>query len=73
MPLRMQDPAKTFLSTTNVNGTPAYMAPEQFAGGRCDEKCDVYALATILNECASRRPPWREHDNAFQVRCGAPR
>lgn len=63
----MQDPAKTFLSTTNVNGTPQYMAPEQFAGARCDEKVDVYALATILNECATRRPPWREFTNAFQV------
>lgn len=62
-----QDPAKTFLSTTNVNGTPQYMAPEQFAGARCDEKVDVYALGTILNECATRRPPWREFNNAFQV------
>jgi serine/threonine protein kinase len=43
------------------------MAPEQFAGARCDEKVDVYALATILNECATRRPPWRDFSNAFQV------
>lgn len=63
----MQDPAKTFLSTTNVHGTPQYMAPEQFAGAHCDEKVDVYALATILNECATRRPPWRDFGNAFQV------
>lgn len=68
----MQDPAKTFLSTTNVNGTPQYMAPEQFAGARCDEKVDVFALATILNECTTRRPPWREFNNAFQVRLGFP-
>ncbi|EIE21885.1 hypothetical protein COCSUDRAFT_56332 [Coccomyxa subellipsoidea C-169] len=64
---RVKDPAKTFLSTTNVNGTPQYMAPEQFAGARCDEKVDVYALGTILNECATRRPPWREFNNAFQI------
>ena len=63
----MQDPAKTFLSTTNVHGTPQYMAPEQFAGAHCDEKVDVFALATILNECATRRPPWRDFGNAFQV------
>ena len=62
-----QDPAKTFLSTTNVHGTPQYMAPEQFAGAHCDEKVDVFALATILNECATRRPPWRDFGNAFQV------
>ena len=63
----MQDPAKTFLSTTNVHGTPQYMAPEQFAGAHCDEKVDVFALATILNECATRRSPWRDFGNAFQV------
>ncbi len=43
------------------------MAPEQFAGAHCDEKVDVFALATILNECATRRPPWRDFGNAFQV------
>ena len=69
--LPVQDPAKTFLSTTNVHGTPQYMAPEQFAGAHCDEKVDVFALATILNECATRRPPWRDFGNAFQA-SGAP-
>lgn len=68
----LQDPAKTFLSTTNVHGTPQYMAPEQFAGAHCDEKVDVFALATILNECATRRPPWRDFGNAFQVRTSSP-
>lgn len=65
--LPVQDPAKTFLSTTNVHGTPQYMAPEQFAGAHCDEKVDVFALATILNECATRRFPWRDFGNAFQA------
>jgi serine/threonine protein kinase len=68
VPIHLQDPAQSFLSATGVHGTPQYMAPEQFAGGRCDEKCDVFALATVLNECATRRPPWAAHDNAFQVR-----
>ena len=43
------------------------MAPEQFAGAHCDEKVDVFALATILNECATRRSPWRDFGNAFQA------
>lgn len=39
MLLVMQDPSKTFLTTTNVNqGTAMYMAPEQFNGTRLDEK-----------------------------------
>ena len=37
--LGVQDPSKTFLTTTNVNqGTAMYMAPEQFNGTRLDEK-----------------------------------
>ena len=35
---RVKDPSKTYLTTTNDNGTPMYMAPEQFNGTRVDEK-----------------------------------
>ena len=42
----VQDPSKTFLTTTNVNqGTAMYMAPEQFNGTRLDEK---YGLDLLL-------------------------
>jgi len=34
----VKDPSKTYLTTTNDNGTPMYMAPEQFNGTRVDEK-----------------------------------
>jgi len=40
-----------------VSGTPAYMAPEQAAGGSCDATADVYAMGVLLFELlACRRP-----------------
>ena len=35
---RVKDPTKSYLSATNNNGTPMYMAPEQFNGTHLDEK-----------------------------------
>ncbi|EFN52665.1 hypothetical protein CHLNCDRAFT_138610 [Chlorella variabilis] len=65
---RVKDPTKSYLSqVTNDNGTPMYMAPEQFNGSRVDEKVDVYALGVILNECYTRRQPWRDSQHFFQI------
>ncbi|KAK2078084.1 hypothetical protein QBZ16_003952 [Prototheca wickerhamii] len=65
---KVKDPTKSYLSqVTNENGTPIYMAPEQLNSTNINEKVDVYALGVILNECYTRRQPWRDTTNLFQI------
>jgi len=45
-------------------GTPAYMAPEQLAGGDATVKSDVYALGLVLYELFSGSRAWLTHDLA---------
>jgi protein kinase-like protein len=47
-----------------VSGTPAYMAPEQLAGGAASIQSDIYALGLVLYELFTGKRAFDSHDPA---------
>jgi serine/threonine protein kinase len=51
-----------------VFGTPRYMAPEQAAGGKIDERTDLYAVGLIFYELLAGQPPFHAEEAAQLLR-----
>jgi len=52
--------------TGNVCGTPQYMSPEQAMGDDVDARSDIYAVAIVLYEMLTGKPPF-DGDTAMKV------
>lgn len=52
--------------TGNIVGSPAYISPEQAAGGKADPKIDVYSLGCVMYEALAGHPPF-VHESSIKV------
>lgn len=52
----------TLTQTGLVMGSPSYMAPEQFSGGRVDQRADIFAAAVIFYQMLTSRRPFGGSD-----------
>ncbi len=61
---RLREASSGLTRTNQFIGSFLYAAPEQFRGGRVDERTDLYSLGMVLFELAAKRPPMSGRDPA---------
>ena len=60
----------TVTGASQIVGTPGYMSPEQLAGGRGDQRTDIYGLGLVMFEMLTGARPFKGSDfvtNALAV------
>ncbi|MFZ5952243.1 MAG: serine/threonine protein kinase [Candidatus Rifleibacteriota bacterium] len=58
---------KASKTSTNLSmsiGTPLYMSPEQFKGGKIDRGCDIYSIGAVFYQMLTGTPPFNRNDLA---------
>jgi len=65
-------PASDATTVGRILGTPRYAAPEQLDGQPVTPSTDLYALAVVVYELATRRRPWLRDARGEAARFGPP-
>lgn len=58
---------QAYMSGTAAEGTPVYMAPEQWEEEPLTAKVDVYAFGVMLNEMETATRPWQGAGNMMAI------
>ena len=67
LPRGIEETLQRSFDRGGIEGTPLYMAPEQWKGQECSPTTDSWALGAVLYELLGGRPPYDEESNMVQL------